>query len=398
MSAQGTDKPPETIKRQTSKTPLYAAVAIVVVVIIVVAAGFYAGWFNSKSTTSGTTGCAPPSGGSIKGAGSTLVYPLMYQWETVYGGGTAVNYESVGSSAGITDITQKTVDFGASDAPLNSAQRTALPATAVTIPESAGGVVPIYNVPGVPTLNFNGTVLAEIYLGTVSNWNSTAIQTLNPGVTLPNAAISVVYRSDGSGTTFIWTSYLSLESASWESKVGKGTAVVWPVGSGQPKNAGVAGYVQKTPDTIGYVDLNYALNGGIQFGKVLNPAGHYILASVNNTASALKDANPTLPSGTGDWYNVSVLNAPGVGDYPITSLTYVFVYQDLSGAYGSSYTKTQAETLVDYLYWMVTTGQSYSAQLYYVPLPASIVAADETTIGSITFGGSAVPNSCGSSV
>jgi ABC-type phosphate transport system substrate-binding protein len=208
----------------------------------------------------------------------------------------------------------------------------------------------------------------------------------------------VVYRSDGSGTTFIWTSYLSLESTAWAGSVGKGTAVNFPVGSGQAKNAGVAGYVQKTPDTVGYVDLNYALNGGIQFGKVLNPAGKYILASVNNTASALKDANPTLPAGSGDWYNVSVLNAPGVGDYPITSLTYVFVYQDLSGAYGSSYTLTQAETLVDFLFWVVTTGQGYSAQLYYVPLPASIVSAAETTIGLLTFDGSTVPNSCPSTV
>ncbi|MCI4372254.1 MAG: phosphate ABC transporter substrate-binding protein PstS [Thermoplasmata archaeon] len=387
------------MKRSRSNTPMYVALAIVVVVILVVAAGFYAGWFKGSSSTPPAPGtCAPPSGGSIKGAGSTLVYPLQYQWETVYGGGTAVNYESVGSSAGITDISTKTVEYGASDAPLNHAQVVAAPAPLLTIPESAGGVVPIYNVAGVPTLNFNGSVLVGIYMGSITNWNSTPIQTLNPGVTLPNAGIQVVERSDGSGTTFIWTSYLSQESPAWASSVGKGTTVVWPVGSGQPKNAGVAGYVQKTPDTIGYVDLNYALNGGIQFGKVLNPAGHYVLASVNNTASALKDANPTLPAGNGDWYNVSVLNAPGAGDYPITSLTYVFVYQDLSGAYGSAITLTTAETLVDYLYWMVTTGQSYSAQLYYVPLPASIVTSDETTIAQLTYDGSAVPNTCGSSV
>jgi phosphate transport system substrate-binding protein len=397
MSGQGTGQPPETMKRQTSNTPIYIAVAIVVVVILVVAVGFYAGWFKTSNSNSTGTNCAPPNGGSIKGAGSTLVYPLMFSWESTFGGGTAVNYAQVGSSTGITDITQKTVDFGASDAPLNAAQRAAAPGV-LTLPESAGGVVPIYNVAGVPTLNFNGTVLVEIYQGTVNNWNSTPLQTLNPGVTLPNAPIQVVYRSDGSGTTFIWTSYLSLESSAWASSVGKGTQVNFPVGGGQAKNAGVAGYVQKTPDTIGYVDLNYALVGGIQFGKVLNPAGHFITASVNNTASALKDANPTLPAGNGDWYNVSVLNAPGAGDYPITSLTYVFVYQDLSGAYGSSYSQTQAETLVDFLFWAETVGQGYSAQLYYVPLPASIVSAAETTIGSLTFDGSTVPNSCGSTV
>jgi phosphate ABC transporter phosphate-binding protein len=386
------------MKRQTSRTGVYAVVAIVVIVVVVLAAGYYAGWFKGSSSSNGTTGCAPPNGGTIKGAGSTLVYPLMFQWESVYGGGTAVNYESVGSGAGITDISQKTVDFGASDAPLNHAQVVGLAGTALTIPESAGGVVPIYNLAGVPTLNFNGTILADIYLGTITNWNNTALQAINPGVTLPSATIQVVYRSDGSGTTFIWTSYLSAESSTWSSTYGKGTSVSFPVGTGQPKNAGVAGYVQKTPDTIGYVDLNYALNDGIAFGKVANPAGHYIAATVNNTASALKDANPTLPAGTGDWFNVSVLNALGAGDYPITSLTYVLVYQDLSGTYGSSYTLTEAETLVDFLYWVVTTGQGYSAQLYYVPLPASIVAADEASIGSITYNGAAVPNTCGSSV
>ncbi|MGA8275984.1 MAG: phosphate ABC transporter substrate-binding protein PstS [Thermoplasmata archaeon] len=386
------------MKRQTSRTGLYAAVAIVVIVVVVLAAGYYAGWFKGSSSSNSGTGCQPPAGGTIKGAGSTLVYPLMFQWESVYGGGTAVNYESVGSGAGITDISQKTVDFGASDAPLEHAQVVGLAGTALTIPESAGAVVPIYNLAGVPTLNFNGTILADIYLGTITNWNNTALQAINPGVTLPSATIQVVVRSDGSGTTFIWTSYLSAESSTWASKYGKGTSVSFPVGTGEPKNAGVAGYVEKTPDTIGYVDLNYALNGPIAFGKVANPAGHYIAATVNNTASALKDANPTLPTGTGDWFNVSVLNAPGAGDYPITSLTYVLVYQDLSGTYGSSYTLTEAETLVDFLYWVVTTGQGYSAQLYYVPLPANILTADEVSIASITYNGAAVPNTCGSSV
>lgn len=398
MSAAGTEKAQDAkIERKSSHTTAYVVIGVVVVVAIIVGAAWAAGLFKPGTTTSPGT-CAPPGGVTIKGAGSSLVYPLMYQWESVYGGGTAVNYASVGSSAGITDITQKTVDFGASDAPLNPAQRAALPSTVLTIPESAGGVVPIYNLPGVPTLNFNGTVLAQIYLGTITNWNSTQLQSLNSGVKLPNATISVVYRSDGSGTTFIWTSYLSLESSTWKTNVGKGTSVTFPVGQGKPKNAGVAGYVQLTTDTIGYVDLNYALNGGIQYGKVANPSGKYILASVNNTASALKDANPTLPAATGDWYNVSVLNAPGSGDYPITSLTYVFVYEDVGVAYGSSYTQNQASTLVDFLYWAVTTGQTFSAQLYYVPLPASIVTFDETTIGSIMFNGHAIPNSCGSSV
>jgi phosphate transport system substrate-binding protein len=383
--------------RKRSRTPLIAAVAIVIVVVILIA-GFSAGWFKGQSSEGGSsTNCSPPAGVDILGAGSSLVYPLMFQWESVFGGGTAVNYASVGSSSGITDISSKTVDFGASDAPLNPAQRQTAPGS-LTIPESAGGVVPIYNLPGVGTLNFNGTVLAEIYLGTITYWNDPALQTLNPGVSLPDQQIQVVYRSDGSGTTFIWTSYLSLVSSLWAKNIGKGTEVDFPVGSGQPKNAGVAGYVQITQYTIGYVDLNYALTGGISYGKVQNPDGDFILANVSNSLSALTDAHPTLPAGNGDWYNVSVLNAPGPGDYPITSLTYVLVYQDLSGAYGSAYSKSQAEGLVDFLYWAVTTGQGYSTALFYVPLPAYVVSADEATIGTITYDGAPVPNSCGSSV
>jgi phosphate transport system substrate-binding protein len=339
-------------------------------------------------------GCSPPPTVGLTGAGSTLVYPLMSQWATVYAGGTSVSYLSVGSGAGIADITAKTADFGATDAPLNPAERAAAPGL-LTVPESAGGVVPIYNVPGVPILNFTGAVLAGVYLGTITNWNNSALQAINPGVTLPNATIQVVYRSDGSGTTFIWTSYLSADNTTWSSTVGKGISVAFPTGTGEPKESGMASYVQATPYTIGYADLSIALTDVLSFGAVQNPAGHFILATVNNTASALHDANPTLPSGDGDWYNVSVLNAPGTYDYPITSLTYVLVYQDLSAAY-STYNLTKAENLATFLWWIVTTGQSYSAQLYFVPLPQSIVLHDEATIETMTFNGSPVPV-CGSS-
>ncbi|MCI4373365.1 MAG: phosphate ABC transporter substrate-binding protein PstS, partial [Thermoplasmata archaeon] len=284
--------------RKRARTPAYAALAIVAVVVIVLA-GFAGGWFKGSSG-SGPGNCAPPAGVNILGAGSSLVYPLMFQWESIYGGGTTLNYASVGSSAGITGISAKTIQFGASDAPLDPAQRVAVPGL-LAIPESAGGVVPIYNVPGVESLNFNGTVLAEIYMGMITTWNSPAIAALNPGVQLPSNSIQVVFRSDGSGTTFIWTSFLSLESPTWASTIGKGLEVDFPVGSGQPKNAGVAGYVSKTPYAISYVDLNYALNGGISFGAVENPAGNFVRASVNNTITALADSHPTLPAGNGDW-------------------------------------------------------------------------------------------------
>jgi phosphate ABC transporter phosphate-binding protein len=370
---------------------LYGVIAVVVVVVVVVAVGAAAGWFSSGSGNK-TGNCSA----GLKGAGSTLVAPLMFDWATQYAAVSSnygtVNYQSVGSGAGINDIAAKTVDFGASDAPLNPTQTSAAPGL-VTIPESAGAVVPIYNLPGVGSLDFTGALLAQIYLGQITNWNNSVLQGLNPTAHLPTATIGVVHRADGSGTTFIWTSFLSLESSQWASQVGRGTAVVWPTGTAESGNAGIAGYVKNAPDSLGYVDLNYALTtGGVTAGLVQNPSGHFIYATVNDTASAIKDANPTLPAGTASWYNVSVLNAPGATDYPISSLTYVFVYQNLNGAY-STYSQTQADSLVNWIHWILTVGQSYSAQLYYVPLPANIIAADLTTLASITFNGQA-PTMC----
>jgi phosphate transport system substrate-binding protein len=418
-SGDTTNKPDETIVRRkgSGRTGAYVAIAVVVVIVIVLVAGYYeAGWFKTSSSKS-TTSCAAPSGAAVTpahtvsaapasvtpavqpaavqtlaGAGSTLVAPLMYAWSTYYTNNT-VSYASVGSGAGITDITDKTVDFGASDAPLNPTQRAAIPSPGVvTIPESAGAAVPVYNLPTVSaTLKFTGAILAGIYLGDITNWNNSALQTVNQGVTLPNACIIVVHRSDGSGTTFVWTSYLSSQNATWKSTVGFATSVTWPAGIGSKGNGGVTQTVKSTADAIGYVDINYALTNSVAYGAVDNPSGNYILANLTNIASAIKDANPTLPSGTGDWYNVSVLNAPGAHDYPLATFTYVFVYTDLGKAYGSSYTLAKAEALKDWLTWMVTTGQGYSAQYYYVPLSSAVVSADLTTINSLTYNGAAIP-------
>lgn len=411
-SQSSTSTPTEPVVRRKSsgRTGLYVAIAVIVVIVVVLAGGYAAGWFKASSTAksacaapgaapafvptsvaSSTPTVAPAAGQTLNGAGSTLVAPLMYAWSLDYTN-NSVNYASVGSGAGIQDITQKTVDFGASDAPLNPTQRAAIPSPGVvTIPESAGAAVPVYNLPVSATLKFTGAILASIYLGDITNWNNSALQAVNPGVTLPNACIIVVHRSDGSGTTFVWTSYLSQENTTWKNTVGFATSVNWPVGVGSKGNSGVTGTVKSTSDAIGYVDINYALTNGVAFGAVENPSGNYILANITNIASAIKDANPTLPSGTGDWYNVSVLNAPGAHDYPLATFTYVFVYTDVGVAYGSSYTLTKAEALVDFLHWMVTAGQSYSAALYYIPLSPSVVSADQTTIGTIKYNGAAIP-------
>ena len=354
-----------------SRTGLYVVIAVVVVIIIILSAGYGAGWFKSSSSSS-SSACV--SGQTLNGAGSTLVAPLMIAWSLAYTTST-VNYAAVGSGTGINDITQKTVDFGASDAPLNPSQRAAVPSPGVvTIPESAGAAVPIYNLPGVSGhLKFNGQVLAAIYLGDITTWNDPAIAALNTGVTLPSASIIVVHRSDGSGTTFVWSSFLSLSNSTWASKYGHATTINWPVGVGAHGNSGVTQTVQSTTDSIGYVDINYALTNGVAFGAVQNPAGNYIVANVTNIESAIKDSNVVLPAANGDWYNVSVENAMGANDYPLATLTYLFVYSDVGAAYGSSYSLAHAQNLVDFLGWIITNGQQASAGLYYVPLPAAIV-------------------------
>lgn len=379
-------------RKGSGRTGMYAVIAVIAVAALVAGGGYAAGWFKTSSSSATSSGCTLPATTTLKGAGSTLVAPLMFVWSDSYTQAT-VDYSSVGSGAGISDITDKSVDFGASDAPLSPTQRGAISAPGVvTIPESAGGVVPIYNLPGLSaTLHFTGPILAAIYLGSMTNWNNSQLQAANPGVVLPNATIYVVERSDGSGTTFIWTSYLSLENHTWNTTVGHATSVTWPTGYGSKGNAGVTATVKSTADAIGYVDINYALTSSVAYGAVENPKGTYVLASVANIASAIKDANISLPAGTGDWYNVSALNAPGVNDYPIASLTYVFIYKDLGTAYGSSETLTQAENTIDFISWIVTTGQSMSAEYYYIPLASAVVAADLITIDSVTFNGAVIP-------
>ena len=375
-----------------SRTGMYAVIAVVVIVVLLVVVAWGLGWLTPKTTNSTTPGaCTPPTVVPLVGGGSTFVSGLMTTWETSYTHGQ-INYQAVGSGSGISQLTAKAFDFGASDAPLSAAQRAALPTSAVTIPETGGGVAMIYNVPGVPTLNFTGAVIAGIYLGTITMWNDPAIAAANPAsVTLPAQSIIVVHRSDGSGTTFAFTDFLSKSSTTWATNYGKSTADIFPIGTGESKSSGVGGFVQTTPYTIGYVDLSYALSNGLTFGRVQNPSGAYLLPTLTNTAAAIADGAASLPAGTADWYNVSVINEPGAGDYPITTFSYLMVYQSIDGAYGSSYGLGKAQNLVDFLNWTITYGQSYSAQLYYVPLPASVVTSDQSTIKTITYGGAAIP-------
>lgn len=369
----------ELLHRTRSRRGLYTAIVAVIAVVLIVSYGALSGWFT------------PTQHVTLLGAGATFPYPLINKWSSVYenetSGRVQVNYQSIGSGGGIAQITAKTVDFAGSDAPLKPSERAAAPGL-LHIPETIGAVTAAYNVAGVATgLNLTGLVLVQIFLGTVTNWNDASIQALNPGLTLPNNAIQVVHRSDGSGTTFVWTSYLHLSNnASWNSTL-VGKSINWPVGIGASGNAGVAGKIIQTPNSIGYVELAYTVQNGMSVAKIQNPAHNFILPSLNSTSAAAASVS-TLPSPDGDWGNVTLLNAAGANSYPIVSFTYLLVYKELN-VIGSSMTQAKAQALVDFLWWAVHDpgGQSYSEGLYYPKLPASVVTHDEGAIRSITFNG-----------
>jgi phosphate transport system substrate-binding protein len=329
----------------------------------------------------------------INGAGSTFAFPLIDTWRVAYqkvNPNVNINYQSIGSGGGVKQFTSKTVDFGASDAPLSATEQKAAPG-AVQIPALIGSVVPAYNIPSIAKgLKFTGPVLADIFQGKIKKWNDPQIQVLNPGKSLPAADIVVVHRSDGSGTTFIWTSYLSKASPSWNQTIGASKSVPWPTGIGAPGNEGVANAIKGSPNTIGYVELNYALTTGLPYGFVKNPAGNFIEPSINSTKEAVSNMVTTksLPAGDQSWTKVSLLNAPGPNSYPIASFTYLLLYKDLST--NPNINQAKAKALVDFISWAATSGQTFPAKLNYVPLPTSIVKNIQDTLKTMTFKGASL--------
>ena len=367
---------------------------VVLLVVVVIAAGVYI-----LTTTASST---PLGAATINGAGSTLVFPIMSSWTFAYNQvqpNIQVNYASVGSGAGIAQITAGTVNFGASDAPLSAAQYTALPSgsTLLTIPESDSGVVPAYNVPGIAStthLRFTGDVLAKIFLGNITMWNDPALIALNPGVTLPNHALTVVHRSDGSGTMYTFTNYLSDSNAQWRTKVGYATSVNWPVGVGCKGNEGVAGCIANTQYSIGPLEIAYQITnpGAINYGSVQNHAGNFILANLTNIAAAVNAGVAAgVPASSAHWTGFSIVNnifndSKDAQIYPITTFTYIMVYQDLSASYAGT-SKAQAAGVVNFLWWVVNSGQAAGTKIGYPALPSSVVAIDNTAINSITYNG-----------
>ena len=317
---------------------------------------------------------APALAVDITGAGATFPYPIYAKWAEAYKKSTGVrlNYQSIGSGGGIKQITARTVDFGASDAPLKAEdlEKHGL----IQFPAVMGGVVPVYNVKGIEAgkLRLNGQILAGIYLGKVAKWNDAAIAKLNPGVTLPAIDITVVHRSDGSGTTYIWVDYLSKTSPEFLKKVGVNIAVNWPTGVGGKGNEGVSGLVRQTPGSLGYVELIYALQNKIAYGSVENMAGESVKASVQSVTAAANEAAAKMP----DDFRVSITNAPGKGVYPISSFTWLLLYENPKD-------KAQAKAMVDFMKWALSDGQKYCGDLGYAPLPESVVKLELAALAKV---------------
>ena len=312
----------------------------------------------------------------INGAGATFPYPIYSKWFSEYNKlhpDVAINYQSIGSGGGIRQLTERTVFFGATDGPMNDEQLAAAPGKVLHFPTVLGADVPIYNLPGVTAkLKFTGPVLADIYLGKIAKWNDPAIAKSNPGVKLPDREIAVVHRADGSGTTYIWVDFLSKVSAEFKSRVGVGTSVKWPVGLGGKGNEGVAGLVRQTPDSIGYVELIYALQNKIAYGQVQNQAGRFVEASLDSVTEAAAGAAQAMPAD----FRVSITNAPGRGAYPISSFTWMLFYQNPSD-------KKRAQEMVEFFRWALTDGQKYCADLGYAPLPKEVVAREMEALKKI---------------
>ena len=315
----------------------------------------------------------------LTGAGATFPYPIYSKWFADYAQSTGVkiNYQSIGSGGGIRQLSEQTVDFGASDGPMTDQELAAAKGGPVLhFPTVMGAVVMTYNVPGVARpLNLSGDVIADIYSGKITKWNDARIVAQNRGVTLPNSDILIVHRSDGSGTTYIFTDYLTSVSPSWASSLGRGKEVKWPVGLGGKGNEGVAGQVKQTPGSFGYVELAYAKQNGLPFANVKNAAGHFITPSIASVTAAA--ASMKLPKNTD--YRISIANAPGKDSYPISSMTWLLVYQNQTD-------KAKGEKLVNFLKWAYKDGEKSAATLDYAPLPSSMLAQLQSRLKTIQIG------------
>lgn len=309
----------------------------------------------------------------LTGAGSTFDYPIFAKWFAEYSAahpGVEVNYQSIGSGGGITQVTKGLVDFGASDVPMTEQQLAAAPVKLLNLPLVLGAAVPIFNVQGVQEIRFSPDVLADIFLGKITNWKDPRIAKDNPGVNLPDQKIQVVHRSEGSGTTYIWTDYLSKVSKAWASGPGKGTSINWPTGIGAKGSENVASMVRQLPGAVSYVELTYALQNHISFGTVKNAAGNWVKPSIAGATAAAATAK--MPAD----YRVSITNAPGADAWPISSFSWMLVPV-------KPFHPENEKTLRDLLSWIVKSGEAEAPQLYYAPIPDNVAKMLLNTIYSL---------------
>jgi phosphate transport system substrate-binding protein len=314
------------------------------------------------------------SGMLINGAGATFPYPIYSKWFDEFHKihpDIRINYQSIGSGGGIRQLQAGTVDFGASDSPMNDEQISKSPAPPLHFPTVLGAVVPVYNVTEVTQeLKFTPEVLSGIFLGKIRKWNDSRIKAANAGIQLSATDIVVVHRSDGSGTTFVWTDYLSKVSPEWSTKVGSGTSVNWPVGLGAKGNEGVAGLVKQTPNSIGYVELVYAIQNKMPYGPVRNQAGEFVKASLDSVTAAAASAK--MPPD----FRVSITNPPGKDVYPISSFTWLIVPSSIPNAW-------KRTAITEFLRWMLSEGQKLAPSLDYAPLPAEVVSMETEMIARV---------------
>jgi len=338
---------------------------------------------SGGSDKKGDTAQASSSSSSVDltGAGATFPYPIYSKWFSDYATktGVKINYQSIGSGGGIRQLSEGTVDFGATDSPMKDDEMAkAKSGLIMHVPTVLGAVAVIYNLPAVTTpLKLTGEVLGDIFLGKIKKWNDPRIAAVNPGVKLPAQDILVVHRSDGSGTTFIFTDYLTAASAAWKAGPGKGKEVQWPTGLGGKGNEGVAGQVKQTPGAIGYAELAYAKQNALSFAHMRNVGGEFVAPSTESATAAAAGAVSTLSADTD--YRISIVNAPGQGAYPISSFTWIILYTNQPDA-------SKGKKLVDFLKWALTEGESQASALDYAPLPSSMVTSLMGKLDTITLG------------
>ncbi len=358
-----------------NRAPL-AVLALASLILVACSAGGDKKPDSAQSASGGATG-----GADLTGAGATFPFPLYSRWVSEYAAATGVkiNYQQIGSGGGIKQLQEETVDFGASDAPMSDAEMaSAKGGPVIHIPTVVGLVTIAYNLPQISQpLKLSGPVVADVFLGKITKWNDSRIASLNPGVALPSSDILVVHRSEGSGTTFIFSDYLSSVSPVWKASPGKGKELQWPVGLGERGNDGVSGRIKQTPGSIGYVELAYVKQNHLTAASLQNAAGQFIAPSADGATAAADAAVATLPPNSD--YRVSIINSQGAAAYPITSFTYLLVYQHMADP-------AKAKKLRDFIKWALTTGQKDAAGLDYAPLPSSMIPKLTARIDSVSAG------------